>query len=83
MLLGMPVVSSEVGGIPSMIADKKEGLLYPGADCQALAEAVCTMFADESLARQYGERARERALNTHDAEVNFSRLLEIYRELVV
>ena len=81
MLLGMPVVSSEVGGIPSMLTHEKEGLLYPAGDIQALAEAVCRMFADETAATQYGERARERALKTHDAEANFNRLLEIYREL--
>lgn len=79
MLLGMPVVSSEVGGIPSMMTHEKEGLLYPGGDIQALADAVCTMFGDENAAIRYGERARERALKTHDAEENFNRLLEIYK----
>lgn len=82
MLLGMPVVSSEVGGIPSMITHEKEGILYQSGDIQALADAVCTIFEDEKAAMQYGERARERALKTHDAEANFNRLLEIYRELV-
>lgn len=81
MLLGMPVVSSEVGGIPSVITDKKEGLLYPNGDIKALAEAVCTMFEDKETALQYGAMARQRALKTHDAETNFNRLLEIYREL--
>ena len=81
MLLGMPVVSSEVGGIPGMLTHEKEGLMYPAGDIQALAEAVCRIFAEEDAACALGERARERALKTHDAETNFNRLLEIYREL--
>lgn len=79
MLLGMPVISSEVGGIPSILTDKKEGLMYPCNDKAALVEAVCTMFANEEMAIQYGLRARERALVTHDPERNYERLLEIYR----
>ena len=81
MLLGMPVVSSEVGGIPGMLTHEKEGLLYPTGNIRALAEAVCRIFGEEEVACVLGERARERALKTHDAETNFNRLLEIYREL--
>ena len=81
MLLGMPVVSANVGGVPSMLADKKEGLLYPHRETNRLADAVCAMFGDDKLAVTCGEYARERAMITHDRETNYQRLLEIYREL--
>ncbi|MGN1147253.1 MAG: glycosyltransferase family 4 protein, partial [Lachnospiraceae bacterium] len=81
MLLGMPVVSSAVGGVANMLTDKEEGLLYPYQDVNKLADAVCTVFADEEQAKAYGERAREHALRTHDPGTNYRRLLEIYREL--
>ena len=81
MLLGMPVISSMVGGVPSMLTDKKEGLLYPYQDIHKLAETVCTMFAETPKATEYGKAARERALVTHDPEKNYKRLLEIYAEL--
>lgn len=81
MLLGMPVVSSEVGGIPSMLTDKKEGLFFKAGDSSALSEAVCTLFVQKDLAAAYGEQARKRALMTHDGETNFNRLLEIYQSL--
>lgn len=81
MLLGMPVVSSDVGGVASMLKNKTEGILYPHSDVQKLAEAVCTMFSKEEQALQCGLQAREHALKTHDPETNYHRLLTIYREI--
>ncbi len=81
MLLGMPVVSSDAGGVSSMITDKKEGLLYPCHDVKKLGEAVCTMFGNDGRAVQYGKQAKERACITHDPQANYKRLLEIYNEM--
>lgn len=82
MLLGMPVISSDVGGVATMLKDKEEGLLYPHNDVKKLSEAVCTMFADEKQAVQFGMRAREHALKTHDPRTNYLRLVEIYKDIL-
>ena len=82
MLLGMPVVSSRVGGVPSMLRDKEEGLFCDCGDRDGLVRAVCTMFTDTAFARQCGEKAREHALQTHDGKKNFARLLEIYDSML-
>lgn len=82
MLLGMPVVSSAAGGVPSMLENEKEGLLYPCGDKDALADAVCRMFADDDFAVSCGQNAARRAAITHNPDTNYRRLLEIYREIV-
>ena len=82
MLLGMPVVSSSVGGVPSLLTHGEEGLLYACKDTHALAEAVIKIFADDEKAKALGERARQRALRTHDPATNCRRLLEIYGEML-
>ena len=81
MLLGMPVISSFVGGVPSMLQNGKEGILYPCEDTSKLADAVKLIFQNDDLAMQYGKEARKRALITHDPEANYERLLEIYTQL--
>lgn len=81
MLLGMPLVSSAVGGIPSMLDHEKEGLLYACKDRAALADAVCRMFADDAFAVSCGRNAAVRAAATHDPEANYKRLVEIYQEI--
>ena len=82
MLLGMPTVSSAVGGIPSMMEHEKEGLLYPHKDKDALAACICRMFADDAFAASCGENAAKRAAVTHDPDTNYRRLVEIYEEIV-
>ncbi len=82
MLLGMPVVSSEVGGVANMLKNGEEGLLYPYQDTEKLADAVCTVFEQKDKAAVFGQRARKHALITHDPETNYRRLVEIYEELV-
>lgn len=82
MLLGMPTVSSAVGGIPSMLEHEKEGLLYPHKDKDALAACICRMFADDAFAVSCGENAAKRAAVTHDPDTNYRRLVEIYEEIV-
>lgn len=81
MLLGMPVVSSAEGGVTNLLKDGEEGLLYPYQDLKALAEAVIRIFSNDEEAACLGNKAREHALRTHDPEINYRRLLEIYGEL--
>lgn len=81
MLLGVPVVSSLVGGVPDLVTDEKEGLLYRADNVNALAMAVTRIFEDRELADRLSAAAVQRARKTHDADENYRRLLEIYREL--
>ena len=84
MLLGTPVVAARVGGIPSMITDRKDGLLYTGNDVEELARTIIELWKDESVLPMSGRLAKAavaRARAAHNPETNFNRLKEIYREI--
>lgn len=81
MLLGVPVISSSVGGVPDLLTDETEGLLYRADNVNAMAVAVTRVFEDQELAERLSAAARRRAKKTHDADVNYRRLLEIYRKI--
>ena len=81
MLLGTPVVAARVGGIPSMINDGKDGILFEKADPESLAKAILQIWDEPVIAGVYGENAKKHALLTHDPDTNYDRLLEIYREI--
>lgn len=81
MLLGMPVVSSNVGGVSDMLVHDKEGFLYQADAPYMLAYYIDAFFKSESIQREYGANARKHALRTHDFELNYQKLLEIYKEI--
>ncbi len=81
MLLGVPVVAARTGGIPSMVEDGKEGLLYEAGNVKELAGCVIKVWEEPKEAMQRAQAARKRAMDTHDGDKNFGRLLEIYREI--
>lgn len=87
MLLGVPVVASAAGGIPDMLIDGKEGLLFAPGNVSALAQQIEKVFEDEkdgegvSLTQRISGRGRRRAGMAHDGETNYRRLMEIYGDI--
>ncbi len=82
MLLGTPVVAAKVGGVPSLISDGDEGILFPAGRVDELAEAVKTYFFEPSIGQMLGQAASARARVTHNPDTNFKRLIGIYRSIV-
>lgn len=81
-LLGVPVVASRAGGIPSVAEDNVGGLLFEKGNVKELAEKVLKLFSSNETAVELSRREREMAAAKYDGERNFCRLLEIYREIL-
>lgn len=87
MLLGVPVAAAAVGGIPDMIRNEKDGLLFESGSAEKLAAAVLKLFDEEKdekgtvLAQRLSQSARERAREVHDGAANYRRLMEIYKNI--
>jgi glycosyltransferase involved in cell wall biosynthesis len=60
MELGLPVVASNVGGIPDVVVDGVSGILVPEKDPQALANAYTRLAADPELLKQLLTGAQKR-----------------------
>lgn len=82
MLLGMPVVASDVGGIKSLMTHNIEGLIYQTSSPYMLADCIMRIFADSNLASQLGYNAHNRAIKTHNSEKNYRDLKSIYRKVM-
>ena len=78
MLLGVPVVSSSVGGVSDLLKDKEEGYLYQSDAPYMLAYYVMTLFNDSDLCLKIGQAAKKRASKTHNYEKNLKDLIDIY-----
>lgn len=82
MLLGVPSISSDTGGISSIFTNKEDGILFEMGNARALAESVIYMFSNPDKMEEYSHRAKIHAKNTHNPDKNYQRLLEIYQEIV-
>ncbi|MBN2522179.1 MAG: glycosyltransferase family 4 protein [Bacteroidales bacterium] len=78
MILGMPIISTNVGGVSSLITDKKEGILVQEGDPYSLAGAILELVKDYEFARVLGQNARKRSIERHDPKAIAHRLVEVY-----
>jgi glycosyltransferase involved in cell wall biosynthesis len=56
---GLPVITTDVGGIPYIVIDQETGLLVPRGDHEAMASAAVRLLSDHSLATSMIQRARQ------------------------
>jgi glycosyltransferase involved in cell wall biosynthesis len=80
-LLGMPVISTNVGGIPSLIEEGETGMLIPSNGIHMLSHAIQHLSKNPELCRKLGENARAVAVKRHDADAVLRQNLEVYRTL--
>lgn len=78
MRSGLPVVASDVGGIPEAVDDGVSGLLVPRGDAGALREALAELLADPELRVRMGEEGRERFRRVFSHERMLDRLSALY-----
>jgi glycosyltransferase involved in cell wall biosynthesis len=82
MILGVPCVASDVGGVIDLLTHREEGFVYQTDAPYMLAHYVCEIFANDDLALQFSKKARIHAIKTHNKEENTKRMMEIYREII-
>jgi glycosyltransferase involved in cell wall biosynthesis len=78
MAMRVPVVASNVGGIPEAVEHGRSGLLVPPGDRDALAAALTRVLDDPSLASRLGNGGRNRVLNDFDARAGWPRLAAVH-----
>jgi glycosyltransferase involved in cell wall biosynthesis len=81
MQVGMPVVASYAGGIPSLVRDGHTGLLFPPGDAAMLADAIVKIFREDALACKLGQSARIEASARHDPNTVTADLLSAYNNV--
>lgn len=81
MVIGAPVVSSDVGGVNSLLKNGQEGELYQVDAPYMLAFKIKKIFDDEELAARLGKNAQTRAQVTHNPLINRDTMLDIYKSI--
>jgi glycosyltransferase involved in cell wall biosynthesis len=79
MATGLPVVSTNVGGIPEMVIENETGFLVQPGDTATMANAIETLINDRSCAARLGHSGHERARALFSIEKNVRELLTLVK----
>ena len=81
MATGLPVVATNVGGIPEILEDGVTGLSVPAKNVVKLTEAIIKMLEDESLREKCVRNAKELIIKKFDVKKNVFKLYELLQEV--
>jgi len=82
MAAGIPVVAARVGGIPEMLEDRTEGLLFDQDDFDGFLRQLRRVLTDESLRVRLSTRAAQCARERFCPESVATRTVAVYRILL-
>ena len=80
--LGLPVVSTNVGGIASLVRQDVDGILVATNDPWQMADAIIELSKDKERMKRYSENSKQYALARHNDEHIKQQLLACYQQLV-
>ena len=78
---GMPVVTTPVGGIPDIVIDGKNGLLFTPGDTETLSSKLELLINDESLRNRLSEESYKLSKTSFSLKTMSERLSAIYETL--
>jgi len=82
MAAGCAVVASDVPGVGGIITDGHNGLMVPGSDPNALADALERLLRDDALAIRLGAEARKTAISKYGRETMNARYEQLCLQLI-
>lgn len=81
MAAGLPIISTDIGGVREMVVDGVTGQLVPIEDARSLANAICRLLDHRDEAQRLGAAGRERCAKMFAIENSVRELREIFAAL--
>ena len=82
MSMKLPVIASNVGGIPLVIDDLKEGLLFEVGDVEALKNHVLFLIKNKSFSDNMTKTAHQKFITNYEYEVSINMFLDMYKSIL-
>jgi glycosyltransferase involved in cell wall biosynthesis len=78
---GVPVLASDVGGLPEVVIEGKTGFMFPKGDYKAIAAKLALLIKDKELREELGENAVHYIKSTYNWEENADIMMEVYHSI--
>lgn len=82
MNFGHPVLATNIGGIPEVVAKGKTGLLYDVGDIVGFTSGVTKLMKDKALRKKLGEAAKKRAKDIFGPKRIIDQYVSFYRRIL-
>jgi colanic acid/amylovoran biosynthesis glycosyltransferase len=79
---GLPVVSTQITGVPELVTHEEDGILVPPADHTGLAEAMIRLIKEAELRKQLGANARRKILSDFNLDINARKIKTLFEQAV-
>lgn len=80
--LGVPIVSTNVGGIASLIENGVDGKLVPANDPWQMAYSILELWKNKTLQNQFSEQSQKKSHKRHNPEQILNQLMECYQSVL-
>lgn len=81
MLLGVPTVSADVGGVKNFIDHNKDGYIYQHDAAYMLAYYICETFENHETTLRMSVNSKAKGSSKYDKQNNLNVMLNIYRDI--
>jgi glycosyltransferase involved in cell wall biosynthesis len=81
-ILGVPAICTNVGGVSSLVEDRKTGFLVPANDPIKIADTILTYWDNKTLLSGISKNAISVAGQRHNPETIKANLISIYKKLI-
>jgi phosphatidyl-myo-inositol dimannoside synthase len=82
MACGLPIVSTDVGGLREYVTPPGNGVLTPKGDAAAFAAALLTYLDNDEHARATGRRNRDDAVSRFSWAASAARMRDVYARVI-
>jgi glycosyltransferase involved in cell wall biosynthesis len=80
MACGLPVISTDVGGLKDIIVEHQDGLIFQPMDVQGLINALEALLMDSSFTQELGWNAMETAKKSYSTKMVLQKYIELFQE---
>jgi glycosyltransferase involved in cell wall biosynthesis len=80
---GLPVIASEVGGVPDLVVDGVTGYLVPPNQVGSLADRLERLLTDPELRQRMGKAGKEKMGSEFSVETMVARMTRVYEKIII
>ena len=80
--IGKAIIGANIGGIPELVQNEKNGFIYKYDDVNELKEKMKKLFNDKELANEFGKEAQKNAKNDYDEEEYYKKIINLYNKAI-